>query len=269
MIVGDQHVNFHMEWLRRLAADPRITPFAVRVAVGMTRYFSRETGDAFPGQVTIAAGAAGKPAGARTALRNLEQAGYLTIERRGRRATNLYRPSFPAGGDGCGDNAHQESDGCGRNAHQGGDGCSDNTHRDGDGCGDSTHLDGDRCGHNGVSVVATTPNPLSLTHRKEDARNRKDFSAANAVGIDPAGLGGEVRTACAARKFPTKADAVEAIADVGLLANDVVALLKGCDFQPERQLLVCRSATAYITLQASAGDAISGLGLRLVRGGVQ
>jgi hypothetical protein len=216
-----------MAWLRRLAADNRVSPFAVRIAVALTRWFNDEN-KTFPSHATLGSRAGGKQAGARTALRNLEETGYLKVERVGRRATNRYRPSLPGDGDGCGDNSHLD-----------GDGCADNSHLDGDGCADNSHLDGDGCGHNGVMVVATTTIPLLISHKKDAG----------------------ARTA-----FRDQASAVAAVIEAAGLGEGDAAILRACSFNAEAQRLIARSETALISIRAAAGEAMEGLGLRLACG---
>ncbi len=91
--MADAGNRAHLGWLRQIAYDADLTPFAMRVAVALTRYFNRATGDAYPSQETLAADLSASSDGVRKAVIQLEAAGHLQVIRgRGRTNHNRYRP---------------------------------------------------------------------------------------------------------------------------------------------------------------------------------
>jgi len=221
-----------MDWLRRLATDPHITPFGVRVAVALTHYFNRESGVAFPSHASLAAGASGTERGVRAAMRSLEAIGYLKVERIGRRATNRYLPSFPQGDDRHGDDGHLVDDRHGDDGH-----LVDDRHGD-----DGHPVDnrapecGDRHGHDGVTVMAMTANPLIEPFKKES--------------------GGTA--------FTDRASAVAAVIDaVGLAEGSatLAELLRGSRF--DRGCFLVKTASQWRAIRDCAGEAIDALGLQV------
>lgn len=97
-----------MEWTDAMAKDAELSPTAFRVACIIGAHFNHNTGSTFVSLPTIARVAAICRNTARKLVCELEQRGYLIVERHqigkgedgqnfygGRGATNVYRPSFP------------------------------------------------------------------------------------------------------------------------------------------------------------------------------
>jgi hypothetical protein len=83
----------HLRWLRQVAHDAAVTPFAVRIAVGLTHYFNRSTGEAFMSQETLADDLSASIDGVRKAVAQLEDRGHLVVRRGlGRSVVNRYWP---------------------------------------------------------------------------------------------------------------------------------------------------------------------------------
>jgi hypothetical protein len=51
---GDKFTARKLDWIYRVLADPRISPFGLQVALVIARHFNRQIGEAWPTQETIA-----------------------------------------------------------------------------------------------------------------------------------------------------------------------------------------------------------------------
>jgi hypothetical protein len=97
----DDFTRRKFEWLERISLDPSVGPFAFRVAFVLSGFFNRTTGRAFPSQETLALRLGATVRGIQKALRQLCEAGYLTvIEALGRGHTNQYSPTVENTNDG-------------------------------------------------------------------------------------------------------------------------------------------------------------------------
>jgi hypothetical protein len=87
----DNFTRDQFDWLRQVAFDSGLPPAASRVAVALTRYFSRKhDGWAWMAQATIAHDLGMPERTVRFALSALNERGHLVTKRRGKMETNLY-----------------------------------------------------------------------------------------------------------------------------------------------------------------------------------
>jgi hypothetical protein len=90
--MADNHTRDVFAWLNQVAADAELLLTAARLAIKLTCYFNRETGDAWPSVPRLADELSWAENTVRGAARALAGGGHLVIEPGGgRNATNRYR----------------------------------------------------------------------------------------------------------------------------------------------------------------------------------
>jgi hypothetical protein len=88
---SDTFTSNQFAWLRQVAADGGLSPAASRVAIALTRYFSREQdGAAWMSQATLARDLGMPDRTMRHGLSSLIDRGHVVTKRRGRMETSLY-----------------------------------------------------------------------------------------------------------------------------------------------------------------------------------
>lgn len=84
------------EWLRSMVRDPNVSATAYRLACLLMWEYRNEAkgGECYPGLTTLAEDLNVNEKTIRRAIAELVDEGYLRVERRGKRASNLYWPMF-------------------------------------------------------------------------------------------------------------------------------------------------------------------------------
>jgi hypothetical protein len=91
--MSDDHTRNLFGWLSQVARDDGLPPTAARLAIILSSYVNRESGDAWPAVPTLARNLGVVENSVRKALRAMVAAGHLEIDAGGgRAATHRYRP---------------------------------------------------------------------------------------------------------------------------------------------------------------------------------
>jgi hypothetical protein len=77
--MGDNFTRRVFDWLQQIAADPGLSGLANRVAIKLTAFFNRDSGEAWPRQETLASSLGVSPRGVRKALDSLVTCGHLQV----------------------------------------------------------------------------------------------------------------------------------------------------------------------------------------------
>lgn len=93
MGAGDPFTKRKFAWLFQLASDPDLAGLAVKVGIVLAHHLNRQTGEAFPSQMTIAKAVGASEDGVRKATLQLEARGHLGVQRSlGRHNVHRYWP---------------------------------------------------------------------------------------------------------------------------------------------------------------------------------
>jgi hypothetical protein len=87
---GDAHTSNRFGWLERIAGDDRLTASAIRVAVILSKFINRESGEAWPSLKTLAAETRMPERTVGYAIKVLCEAGHLGKRRAGFGKSNRY-----------------------------------------------------------------------------------------------------------------------------------------------------------------------------------
>ena len=90
--MADAHTRRLFDWLNRIAADPEVSPLGFKLAYIIGQHINRETGEAWPTQMTLANMTGATDRGIRKQLAKLNSSGHLLITSGGgRHVANRYR----------------------------------------------------------------------------------------------------------------------------------------------------------------------------------
>lgn len=96
--MADDFTEIQFNWLSQVARDATLPPAAARLAIILSRYVNRETGDAWPSIPTLAEALGTVENSVRKALKAMVAGGHLEIKAGGgRNTTNRYRWRVKAG----------------------------------------------------------------------------------------------------------------------------------------------------------------------------
>jgi hypothetical protein len=90
-MTSDSFTREKFDWLDRIAGDPRLPATASRLAIVLTRYLNRQSGEAWPSVARLADDLSTAENTVRAALKALKKCGHLTVEIGGGNASNRYR----------------------------------------------------------------------------------------------------------------------------------------------------------------------------------
>ena len=94
MADAGHHIRTKLGWLERVQDDERVSASAFSVAFAISRHLNRATGEAWPGQKTLAGMAGVQVRQVRALIRQLQEAGHLSVESGGFQKPDRYRPTF-------------------------------------------------------------------------------------------------------------------------------------------------------------------------------
>jgi hypothetical protein len=106
----DQFTSDQFKWLRQVAADSDLSPVASRVAIALTKYFSRKSeGWSWMAQETIADDLDLSLRTVSSAFTGLVRRGHLLVKRRGMKETNEYHLALKSGDSDTQETAHHDT----------------------------------------------------------------------------------------------------------------------------------------------------------------